>query len=71
MTPPRPRLVRLLKPWRLWSRGHVFTEMGGAQARDIIRTGHAEYVTEDVPTAPVDRIMRSAARPRRVRDSEV
>lgn len=59
-TARNPRPVRLLKPWRVWSAGHVFTNMGGAQARDLIASRHAEYLTEDVPAAPVDRQMRPA-----------
>lgn len=57
--PRKPRPVRLLKPWRVWQAGHVFTNMGGAQARDLIASGHGEYLTEDVPAAPVDRQMRA------------
>lgn len=52
--------VRLKKPWSQWSKGHVFTEMPGGQARALIERGIAEEMVEEVKSvrAPVDRALR-------------
>jgi hypothetical protein len=50
--------VRLKHAWQSWPRGHIFTAMPAAQAQMMIAAGQAEYVTSDVPCAPVDRMMR-------------
>lgn len=57
--------VRLKMAWGQWSKGHVFAEMPGGQARTLIARG----VAEEVPAAavlearampaPVDRMIRS------------
>lgn len=58
--------VRLKMSWGQWSKGHVFTDMPGGQARTLIERHIAEEVTADPPQpskstafkAPVDRAMR-------------
>jgi hypothetical protein len=54
--------VRLKKSWGQWSKGHIFTDMPGGQARTLI----ARNIAEELPaakaksmTSPVDRMMRS------------
>lgn len=66
--------VRLLKPWANWSKGHVFPEMPGGQARTLIARGLAEEVrAEEIrteapppgsPAGYADRQMRPARRAR-------
>ncbi len=52
--------VRLKMSWGQWSKGHVFSEMPGGQARTLI----ARNIAEEVPTvaramdAPINRMMR-------------
>lgn len=58
-----PRPVRLLKPWGMYSKGYVFTEMGGGVATTLIERGLAEYADEQVKASPVDRMMQ-AVRPK-------
>ena len=55
MTTLKP--VRLKMAWSQWSKGHVFTAMPGGQARTLIDRGIAEYVTEDVKAAPINRML--------------
>lgn len=50
--------VRLKLAWQHWPKGHVFTAMPAAQAQHMVAAGQCEYVTEDIPAAPVDRMMR-------------
>lgn len=55
--------VRLLKPWGQWSKGHIFTDMPGGQARTLIERHMAEEVRDDqvngrAISSPVDRMMR-------------
>jgi hypothetical protein len=54
--------VRLTQAWGQWSKGHVFTEMPGGQARTLITRGIAEEVTADAKqfSAPVNRMMVAA-----------
>lgn len=67
--------VRLIMPWANWSKGHVFPEMPGGQARTLIARGIAEEVRDEPPPAPrgayPDRRMvaesATPARPRRSR----
>jgi hypothetical protein len=39
--------VRLKMAWNRWSKGHVFPDMPGGQARTLIARGIAEAVTDD------------------------
>lgn len=52
--------VRLKQAWSHWSKGHVFPEMPGGQARALIERGIAEEMVEEVKSvrAPVDRALR-------------
>lgn len=52
--------VRLKLAWRHWPKGHVFTAMPAAQAQHMIAAGQAEYLNENIPSAPLDRMMRPA-----------
>jgi hypothetical protein len=60
--------VRLNQAWGQWSKGHVFTEMPGGQARTLITRGIAEEIKDPVVTetralkAPVDRMMKAERR---------
>lgn len=53
--------VRLKRPWSQWSKGHVFTDMPGGQARTLIDRGIAEKVEVSPQlraiNAPADRMM--------------
>ena len=51
------RQIKLVMPWALWSPGHVFTEMPNGQAAELVARGFAEYVDEQVKSAPVNRMM--------------
>lgn len=56
--------VRLKKAWGQWSKGHVFSDMPGGQARTLIARGLAEQVPASgdetkAMASPVDRMMRS------------
>jgi hypothetical protein len=39
--------VRLKKSWGQWSKGHIFTDMPGGQARTLI----ARNIAEELPAA--------------------
>ena len=62
------RPVRLKIAWQQWPKGHVFREMPAAQAQHMIAAGQVEYLTEDIPAAPNDRMMRPQNRPVRSRE---
>lgn len=55
--------VRLKKAWGHWSKGHVFPDMPGGQARTLIARGLAEEVRSDgeakAMASPMNRMMRS------------
>lgn len=51
--------VRLKMPWGNWSKGHVFAEMPGGQARALIDRNIAEEVKEEDRGVYVNRMMRS------------
>jgi hypothetical protein len=56
--------VRLKKSWGQWSKGHVFPDMPGGQARTLIARGLAEelpapMIMPKAMPSPVDRMMRS------------
>lgn len=54
--------VRLLQSWSQWSKGHVFTEMPGNQARTLIERHIAEQVVDATPSGGyLDRVMRPAS----------
>lgn len=62
--------VRLKMAWGQWSKGHVFTDMPGGQARTLIARGIAEDVSAvdgeaRAMTSPVNRMLRSG------RDSKI
>jgi hypothetical protein len=55
--------VRLKRAWSAWSKGHVFPEMPGGQARVLIGLGTAEEIVDPPASrrafkAPVDRAVR-------------
>lgn len=57
--------VRLKIAWGQWSKGHVFTDMPGGQARMLIARNIAEEASEDasakvVLQSPADRMMRAS-----------
>ena len=52
--------IRLLKPWGVYPKSYVFTEMTGGQARTLIERGIAEYCDEEIKVAPVNRMMQAS-----------
>lgn len=57
--------VRLLMPWSQWSKGHVFAEMPGGQARELIARNIASEVKDEpdedkAMRSPIDRMIRAA-----------
>lgn len=59
--------VRLERPWGQWSKGHVFTDMPGGQARGLIARNIAREVKDEpdedkTMRSPADRMLRSYAR---------
>ena len=66
--------VCLKLAWQGWPKGHVFTAMPAAQAQHMVAAGQCEYLTEDIPASPVDRMMRpenSVKRKRQPRDGSM
>lgn len=68
--------IRLKMAWGQWSKGHVFTNMPGGQARTLIARGVAEVPpTEEASPAaaksafrsPADRAMRPSRMLRKAR----
>ena len=60
--------IRLKMSWGQWSKGHVFADMPGGQARTLIARGLAEEIVDEtdkaIISAPVDRMMRAGRRMR-------
>lgn len=59
------RRVRLLKAWQDWQPSQVFDEMPQSSAELLVGRGFAEYIDEQVPRAPVDRMLRARKAERR------
>lgn len=58
--------VRLKQPWGQWSKGHLFPDMPGGQARTLIERGIAEEVPEPEEKM-ADSLFDRALRPGRQR----
>lgn len=66
MNTPVCRPVRLKIARGYWPKGHVFTGMGGGEARELIKRGIAEFADETlVPAAADDGKPKRKAKPGR------
>jgi len=51
------RPIKLKKSWRGRQPGFVFTDMPAGAAQTLVARGFAEYVDEQVKSAPVNRMI--------------
>lgn len=60
-------IVQLKQAWKTWPIGHVFTEMPGGVARELIRRGIAEEGEAETKAmaSPANRMMQSPVNKRR------